>query len=316
MIRDLFQSLTRAGVLGMNGRNAEYVMPCNPRHLYPLADNKVLTKKLAQVHGIPIPEVYCLLEHTGDLRHLSRHLNGRRQFVVKPARGSGGSGIILVYDRREDVFLTKDAEEISQAELAYRISDILSGIYSLGGMEDTAIVEALVQPDEIFSHIMVRGVPDVRIIVYHGTPVMAMVRLPTRESGGKANLHQGAVGAGIDLKTGLTTTAVHKSMVITHHPDTKNPIRFVPVPYWNLILQTASRSFDMTGLSYLGVDMVIDRTVGPVLLEINIRPGLGIQIANQRGLRKRLEQIDALPEDLLSDPKARVDWAKEHLGDQ
>jgi alpha-L-glutamate ligase-like protein len=189
MIRRLFKSLNRAGVLGMNGRNADYVMPCNPRHLYPLADNKVMTKKLALNHGLPIPEVYCLLEHTGDLRQLGRHLNDRRQFVVKPARGSGGSGIILVHDRRDEVFLTRGAEEISQAELAYRISDILSGIYSLGGMEDTAIVEALVQPDEIFSHIMYQGVPDVRIIVYHGTPVMAMVRLPTRPSRGHWGRH-------------------------------------------------------------------------------------------------------------------------------
>jgi hypothetical protein len=103
-------------------------------------------------------------------------------------------------------------------------------------------------------------------------------------------------------------------MVITHHPDTKKPVRLVQVPHWDLMLQMASRSFHMTGLSYLGVDLVIDKTVGPVLLELNIRPGLGIEIANQKGLRKRLKQIDALPADLLSDPKARVNWAREHLG--
>jgi len=37
---------------------------------------------------------------------------------------------------------------------------------------------------------------------------MAMLRLPTKESGGKANLQQGAIGLGIDMASGVTTSAV------------------------------------------------------------------------------------------------------------
>ena len=40
---------------------------------------------------------------------------------------------------------------------------------------------------------------------------MAMLRLPTKASGGRANLHQGAIGAGVDLVTGVTHHAVLKN---------------------------------------------------------------------------------------------------------
>ena len=62
------------------------------------------------------------------------------------------------------------------------------------------------------------GVPDVRIVVYRGVPVMAMTRLPTLRSGGRANLHQGAVAAGIDLESGLTTHAILHSQPIEQPP--------------------------------------------------------------------------------------------------
>jgi len=158
-----------------------------------------------------------------------------------------------------------------------------------------------------------RGVPDLRIIVFLGVPVMAMVRLPTRRSGGRANLHQGAIGAGIDISSGRTMTAVLGSGIVGAHPDTAEPVSGIAIPHWDRVLDVSARCWELTGLGYQGVDMVLDRKLGPMLLELNARPGLAIQLANRTGLRHRL---DAVLRDRasLGSPEARVAYAREHFG--
>jgi len=307
----MFRYLRHAGVLGINSRNVEYIMPCNPRSSFPLVDNKLLTKDLAKRFQIPTPPLYYVIETHGDISGLKNALGDIHEFVLKPARGAGGSGIILIEDYTEQAFITQSGEKISLENFTYHISDILSGIYSLEGLEDQAIVEALVHPAPIFAAVTYRGVPDVRIVVYRGVPVMGMVRLPTRASDGKANLHRGAIGAGIEMSQGRTITAVHQSQVITHHPDTRNPVSGIEVPHWEKMLLMAARTIEMTGLGYLGVDLVIDRERGPLLLELNARPGLAIQMANRRGLKGRLEQADKAPREIFATPESRVAWARE-----
>src|SRR5205823_2388245 len=160
--------------------------------------------------------------------------------------------------------------------------------YSLGGRPDVALVQQRVRPHPAFAAVSHRGVPDVRVIVYRGEPAMAMLRLPTRESGGRANLHQGGIGAGVDLATGRTGRAVQRDRVVARHPDTGRPLLGVRVPSWGRVLEIARRVAAEVGLGYLGVDLVIDRDRGPLLLEANARPGLAIQTANGRGLLPRL----------------------------
>ena len=143
---------------------------------------------------------------------------------------------------------------------------------------------------------------------------MAMARLPTRSSDGKANLHRGAIGVGIGIGNGRTLTAVHHSLIIHHHPDTNNPVSGIEVPYWEKMLRMAARTFEMTGLGYIGVDLVIDHEAGPLLLEMNARPGLAIQLANREGLYGRLRRIDIAPPDIFSTPESRVAWAREAFG--
>ena len=310
MILESFRRLKQAGVLGMNGRNADYIMRCNPRSSFPLVDDKVLTKKLAESFQIPTPVLYCVVDRYGDVSGFQKALRGICQFAVKPARGSGGSGIVLIRDCTEKGYVTQSGELIYPQNLFYHISDILSGIYSLSGLEDRAIMEALIHPDPVFDAVSYQGVPDVRIVVYRGVPVMSMVRLPTKASDGKANLHRGAIGAGIGLNQGTTVTAVHRSRVVGNHPDTRNPVSGIRVPYWEKMLWIAARSFEMTGLGYIGVDLVIDRDRGPLLLELNARPGLAIQLANRKGLKERLDKIDQAPPEVFATAEARVEWAR------
>ena len=221
----------------MNRRNAEYIMAFNPRSAFPRVDDKILTKQLAAEHQIPTPPLYHIIEYHGDLTGFEKAISGHPQFVVKPARGSGGGGIVLVTDRSPGGFIKPSGEVISKVDLVYHISGILSGIYSLEGLEDRALIEGLVIPDPVFAAVAYQGVPDIRIIVYRNIPLMAMVRLPTRSSDGKANLHQGAIGVGIDMASGKTLKGVHGSLVIDHHPDTGNPVSGIQVPYWEKMLR-------------------------------------------------------------------------------
>jgi alpha-L-glutamate ligase-like protein len=313
MIFAMARRLREAGILGMNRRNAEYIMRYNPRSAFPLVDNKLLTKEVAERFGVPTTSVFLVIQNHGDITKTEHALGDQREFVIKPARGSGGSGIVLIVDRSKQGFITQNGESLSREDFTYHLADVLSGIYSLGGHEDVVILEALIHPAPVFEEVTYQGVPDVRIITYRGVPVMAMVRLPTRASDGKANLHRGAIGAGIDLSTGRTMTAVHRSQVVSKHPDTGKPVGGISVPYWEPMLLMAARSMEMTGLGYLGMDLAIDRDRGPLLLELNARPGLAIQIANRKGLWERLEKVDKAPSQVFATPESRVEWAQKEL---
>lgn len=297
----------------MNNRNSEIIMLYNPRSAFPLVDDKIITKQLATRHDIPTPALYGVIRKHNEIRHFHNIIQEKTSFVVKPSRGSGGSGIILIKEIAGDTLVTASGRSLQITDLTYHIADILSGIFSLESLEDSALIEALIEPDDIFKPVTFKGIPDIRVVVYRGVPVMAMVRLPTIASDGKANLHGGAIGAGIDIKHGVTSTAVCKSSIVTHHPDTGISVSNIEVPHWEKILIVAARSWDMTGLGYIGVDLVIDRSAGPLLLELNARPGLAIQMANRTGLLKRIETVDRAPEEIFGTPETRVQWARQNF---
>jgi len=289
-------TLRRMGLLNMNQRNADYIMRYNRRSLYPLVDDKLQTKRLAIEAGIAVPELYGVIEIEHQVRELDRLIEGRDEFVIKPVHGSGGSGIMVIGGRRAGRYIRASSLILSADELQHYVSNILSGMYSLGGVPDQALLEYRVKPHPIFDPVSYQGVPDIRTVVFQGVPVACMVRLPTRQSDGKANLHQGAVGAGIDLATGRTLDGVWLNRVLDMHPDSGHTVSGIEIPEWDKLLELAARSYDLTQLGYLGVDIVLDRDQGPLILEYNARPGLSIQIANQTGLLTRLQKVEALDE--------------------
>ena len=288
--------LRQNGVLGINRRNSEFIRQWNPRRLYPLVDDKLRTKRLALTFGMPVPELFGVIETQHDIRDLPGIVADRQQFVVKPAHGSGGNGVLVITGRRGNRFAKASGALLDENELDHHISNMLSGLYSLGGQRDRVVVEYYVQCDPELAKISFRGVPDIRLIVFKGFPVMAMIRLPTRLSDGRANLHQGAVGVGIDLASGTTLGGVQENHRVSEHPDTGHQLEGMPIPSWGRILEMGANCYEMTGLGYLGVDIVVDRDLGPLILELNARPGLAIQIANGSGLHRRLSQIERLGE--------------------
>jgi alpha-L-glutamate ligase-like protein len=308
MVQGTARKLRDIGLLGLNERNADYIMRLNPRRFYPRVDDKALTKKLAIEAGMAVPELYGLIEHQGQVRDFPAIVRDHESFVVKPAQGSGGDGIVVVSSRsarKRDSFRLASGALVTEEEIEHHISNIISGQFSLSGGRDKALIEYCVQFDPVFSEVSFQGVPDVRVIVYRGYPAMAMVRLPTRASDGKANLHQGAVGAGIDMGSGLTLNGVLDNKIVDEHPDTGALIADLQIPHWQSILETSARGYEVTELGYLGVDMVIDREYGPLILEMNARPGLNIQIANGVGLAARIKRIDEI-RDAIATPEARA----------
>jgi len=300
--------LADLGILGMNSRNLEFIGRYNDRSLYPLVDNKLKTKMLAQEHDVPTPNLQFVVREQHQINHIERQLCERESFVLKPAKGSGGKGILVITQRRGEHFIKSSGELLDIADIRRHMSNCLAGLYSLGGTPDIVLIEDLIAFDDCFIGFSHEGVPDIRIIVFCGYPVMAMLRLATHASDGKANLHQGAVGVGLAMDSGRYLNAVQFSRRIHRHPDTRRALEEIFIPNWRELLILAARCCDMTGLGYLGTDLVLDKNLGPQLLELNARPGLAIQIANGQGLLPRLRKIEGLREKRRITAQQRVDF--------
>ncbi len=293
MLAGMFEGLSKYKIMGINARNRDYIFEQNKRRNYPLVDDKLLTKKLAMDAGIQVPELYGVIEFFNQSNKLIEIVAPHTSFVIKPCRGSGGDGITIIDDVIGTSFVKTSGDIISASDMQYYLTNILGGMYSMTGSSDRAILEYVVKFDPIFKEITYRGVPDIRIIVYKGIPMMAMLRLPTRKSDGKANLHKGGIGAGIVMHSGVTMYGVQGNTFINEHPETRKLLAGRQIPRWPFLLEMASKFYDITGLGYVGVDIVLDKDKGPMVLEANARPGISIQVANRCGLKTRTDIIDA-----------------------
>lgn len=305
--------LKRKGIMGMNKRNSRYIGRYNPRKLYPLVDNKLKTKIIAREANVTTPALLGVISIQAEVASIDQYIKNTAGFVIKPAKGSGGKGILVITKIENGRYYKANGNEESLSEIKRHVTDILAGLFSLGGSADVAVVEALIQFDNVFDGFSFEGVPDVRVIVFKGFPVMAMMRLSTAASDGKANLHQGAVGVGIDIATGEAINAVQFGLPVEFHPDTGKELKTLVVPKWERLIYLAASCYEISGMGYLGTDMVLDRDLGPMLLELNARPGLAIQIANGKGLLPNLELVESLKDAHKMSIEERVAFSKAHF---
>ncbi len=276
-------------VLAMNNRNLGFVYPSNARSHFPYANDKLLAKATLEAVGVPVPATHYAYRYFFELSRLREELGALEDFVIKPAQGSGGNGILVIAGRDGDEWLSVSGRRISLEELQRHITDIIFGVYS-HDMADVAIVEDRIIQNPAIDAIYDRGLADVRLILYRHEPVLAMSRIPTSRSDGRANLHQGAVGIGIDLESGRSRFAMIGGQPLEKHPDSGAPLIDFAIPYWAEVMEYARRAAESVPLKYLGVDVAIAEE-GPVILEINARPGLEIQNANFTPMRALLEAI-------------------------
>ena len=273
-------------VLGMNRRNLGYVYPCNPRRFLPLADDKVLTKEVLVRAGVPVPTTLGIYRHFFELRRLGEDLAPHEEFVIKPARGRGGGGIVVVAGRTGASWTSISNRVLTVAELRRHITDIIFGVYS-SELADAALIEERVCQHPELEDLSPLGLADVRVILLRDRPVLAMVRVPTRKSEGRANLHLGGIGIDIDPDTGRTGRALHDRLEVRRHPDTGAVLSGRTVPFWEEVLRVSRMAAEAFPLKYIGIDVSIAGT-GPMVLEINARPGLEIQNVTRRCLQALL----------------------------
>jgi alpha-L-glutamate ligase-like protein len=291
-------------ILGINRRNVEYVRPYNNSRAKKIADDKLLSKKILSRHGIPTAEIFKIIRNRKQLNTLDWS-KLPKSFALKPNEGTGGSGIIVFYGKQKsgDGWIRPDGSSMSISEIKTHITNILEGQFSMGNKVDIAIIEERIRNHPDLVPYSFKGVPDVRVIVFNSVPIMAELRLPTKQSDGKANLHAGGLGVGIDIATGITTIAIQRQKgsalsdiykLIEVTPDKELPLRGLQIPHWKKILEISIKCQIASGLGYAGVDIAIDREKGPIVFELNARPGLAIQTANMSGLREKLERIKGL----------------------
>lgn len=266
-----------------------------------IADSKYKTKRLLAKHGVSVPKLLARFKNEDDLNKFRwEDLEGN--FVVKPESGYGGEGILIIRRRGKwaGEWQKMNGEIVTIQDIKLQCRDILAGRYSLHAMPDTVLVEERIKIHPLFLSLTKSGTPDIRVIVYNRVPVMAMFRVPTEKSGGKANLHQGAIGLGIDLATGITTFGIEGGdttiyRIYDFNKKKNRKVNGIKIPFWREILETAIKCQEaIPSLGFMGVDVVLDKEKGPEVLEVNARPGLSIQLCNKAGLKSRLEKVDEI----------------------
>ncbi len=298
-------------VLGLNSRTLDYVSRVNKPEASRLANNKLATKRTLQKAGIPTPRLFAQITSRQQLRNF-RWTKLPSTFVLKPNQSSGGGGIIVIFGRnKKGNWVKADKSEIFIQELNNHILDILDGSFTKSGVADSAFFEQRIKIDSSLKPYSIKGVPDIRVLVFNQVPVMTMLRLPTEESQGRANIHAGGVAVGIDVAHGLTTTAIHHGNLIETLPNMRLALSGIRIPYWNEILLLACRTARAAGIMYAGIDIALDRDDGPLVLEINARPGLDIQFANMTPLKGRLRRVEGLK---VNGPEKGVQLAKSLFG--
>lgn len=281
-----FSSIVADGeTMGINHRNIDYVNTKNTRELLSLAVDKLQSKAALVDYAIPVPGTIAICKNLSGLDEFMAALDKLESVAIKPNKGSKGFGIVILTDKKGSDFYSPSGTVWTKADLRRHITEIVNGAFSQNSSPDVAYLEPLLRQHSSIDNLFDNGLADIRIILDEGKPISAMLRLPTQGSDGKANLHQGAVGLSIDLASGKVTHAALKGKKVTHHPDSGRALIGYQLPYWHRIVEIAVNCYDAIELGYMGVDICIDQDNGPMVLEVNGRPGLEIQNVQNKGMR-------------------------------
>lgn len=280
------------GIVGLNRRNVDLVMGKNRRKYFPLVDDKLKTKKILDCEGFGSVPVISRCSSFFEVDTFINALNAHGgPFVLKPARGYGGEGILIVKSVSDGVWDCGSLGAWKLNQQANYIGEILYGVYSMGDDSDVAFAEEFIVAHEGIACFSQDGLPDVRVIIHDGEPVAAMLRVPTSESQGKANLHAGGCATAVDIESGLTSYGWYRGAQIDLHPELKFPFAGVQIPHWDEILRISRELFTHFPLGYMGADFTLDVNRGPVILELNARPGLEIQNVLGKGMGHILAEV-------------------------
>ncbi len=281
-------------ILGMNARYRYTKL--NPASARKYGFSKLLTKQMLEEHNIATPKIFHIFKTIQDVEEINWEAIPV-PFVIKPVSGSAGKGVWIIKKKvpNEAKWMNQENEIISRSDLILHVENILDGEFSTWGSNHRAMIEELIPPHPSLAKYAYKGTPDIRVVVFNQVPVMAMARIPTPESQGRANLDKGAIALGIDLATGSTTYGLKgKKEYIKYFPGTKRKVRGILIPQWKQVLETAVKASLAAGFVYMGADIFIHPDRGPMIVELNVFPGLSIQMANKAGLKRRLQRVEGI----------------------
>lgn len=278
-------------VMGINKRNIELVKPQSDRELMALVDDKIKTKDILKSAKISFAEIYEVCTSFFEIDKFIKLMSKEKTFVLKPSRGYGGNGIEIIKNVENDKWYLSGDRVWNELEQNDYVREILYGVYSMGDFSDVAFTEELIYAHNDISIFAEDGLPDIRVIVHNGKAIAAMIRVPTKESQGKANLHAGGFAVAVDIKNGNLLDGWFKEKKITIHPESGIVLSEYKIPYWNEIISISNNLNNFFPLKYMGVDFTVDRNKGPLILELNARPGLEIQNVLGKGMLPLLDGI-------------------------
>lgn len=290
-------------ILGLNARNILFLSRYNRGSGKRIANHKLLTKSTLQKAKLPAPKLYRVFRKPEEIEKFNFVKKLPESFVIKPDNSLGGEGIIVIEERGKYAgeWVTTTGETKNVDDFKMLIGEIIEGRFSMSNRPDIAFIEERIRIHPAFVHICWGGTPDIGVLVFNRIPIMAYLRLPTKESGGRANMFQGAIACGIDMATGITVNAVKGTRRIRFFPGTRRKLTGIKIPDWYEVMRLGVACQEaVPGLGFMRADIVLQPSLKkpgktfPKVLELNAQPGLKIQLANQCGLRRRLERVEGL----------------------
>jgi alpha-L-glutamate ligase-like protein len=280
-------------LLGQNARNLNYIKNYNTKIAKKLADSKLNTKEFLSANSVATPETIMTInnENTIDDSLFDKLIP---PFVVKPNWGFWGKWILIFTKISSSLdYITNDWQVFTKKELLSHFRAILDWFYSLSWNRDKVLIEKKIELDEEIELLWKYWLPDIRIIVFNMVPVMAMLRVPTEISNWKANIHAWACWVWIDIWTWKLTYITSYSKIIKSIPGVWD-VRWLKLPDWDKALALAVKSQQVTKIWYIWCDIVLDKVLWPLVLELNIRPWLEVQMANLSPLKNRLRKVEGI----------------------
>ena len=280
-------------ILWMNKRYLKYIKAFNPKKDMKLADSKLKTKKLLQDLDIPSPKLIDVIKNRKQLQNYDFSKFEWEEFVVKPNKWSKWKWILICKMINKNI-VKISWQLIDIDTFKKQIADILDGRYSMTMWADIAFIEEKIIPWDDFSIFCEYGLADIRLITMQLVPVMAMLRYPTKESDGKANIAAGWVWFWIDIASGKITSMYHnRKIYIKEFPEDYKQFQWKQISYWDDILLYSSQIQYFTNIWYLWLDWTIAQP-WPNLIEINAMAGMEIQLVNGEWLENRLKKVEDL----------------------
>ncbi len=243
------------------------------------SDDKIVTAAMLQAYDVAQPKLLFSYEkeqffNPANARVAAAEINAiieasqSLKIFLKPSFGSGGKGI-LVFEKKEGKYVNSNNEPLNAD---FFIRELKGAFYF--------VQQGLVHSAEM-SRIYPNSINTFRIVTeYKNGEAKILFAIFRMGQGGKNldNASSGGLYLKVDIDTGMMSDhALSFSRdIYTTHPDTGFTFKGAQLECWeeikSFVLLTAKK---FRKLRYIGWDVAFTNE-GPVVIEINKRPGVGI----------------------------------------